>query len=44
MAMDRESALLMMYRKELLHRDAFARFAEMEREPEGQEAAFRACG
>jgi VIT1/CCC1 family predicted Fe2+/Mn2+ transporter len=33
MAIDRETALLMMYRKESLHRDAFARFADMESRP-----------
>ncbi len=33
MAIDRKAALLMMYRKESLHRDAFARFAEMESRP-----------
>lgn len=31
--MDRKSAILMMYRKELLHRDSFAAFAEMEKRP-----------
>jgi VIT1/CCC1 family predicted Fe2+/Mn2+ transporter len=31
--MDRETALLMMYRKELLHRDAFGAFSGMERNP-----------
>ena len=29
--MDQQSALSMMYRKELLHRDAFAAFAKMEK-------------
>lgn len=33
MAITREKALLMMYRKELLHRDTFAHFAEMEGNP-----------